>query len=208
MGCDPVTQTIKQSQSACHPKLAPRCVPFLVWWATTGGSSRGLHALHSNLVNIWLEKGPEGSQSGCHFQKMPWRLSKHWSRHVWQLLFWLFSDYTKLFLLETDASKEGLEAVLSQKQADGQYHPITYGSRVFMPCTKNYHSTKLEFLALKFAVTKHFKEYLPYQSFLVRMKNSPLTYIMMTPNPDVMGHQWVGALVQFNFELEYQKGHD
>ena len=29
-----------------------------------------------------------------------------------------FTDYTKPFLLETDASKDGLEAVLSQKQAD------------------------------------------------------------------------------------------
>ena len=23
-----------------------------------------------------------------------------------------------------------------------------------------------------------------------------------------MGHQWVGALAQFNFKLEYKKGHD
>ena len=30
-----------------------------------------------------------------------------------------FTDYTKEFLLETDASKEGLGAVVSQKQADG-----------------------------------------------------------------------------------------
>ena len=30
-----------------------------------------------------------------------------------------FVDYTKEFLLETDASKEGLRAVLSQKQVDG-----------------------------------------------------------------------------------------
>ena len=39
-----------------------------------------------------------------------------------------FADYTKEFLPETDASKEGLRVVLSQKQADGWYHPVTYGS--------------------------------------------------------------------------------
>ena len=31
---------------------------------------------------------------------------------------------------------------------------------------------------------------------------------MSTPNLDAMGHWWVGALVQFIFELEYQKGWD
>ena len=30
-----------------------------------------------------------------------------------------FADYTKLFLLETDVSKDGLGTVLFQKQADG-----------------------------------------------------------------------------------------
>ena len=31
---------------------------------------------------------------------------------------------------------------------------------------------------------------------------------MTTPNEDAISHQWVNALVWFNFELEYQKGHD
>ena len=98
------------------------------------------------------------------------------------------TDYTKPFLLETNASKDGLGAVLLQKQADGWFHLIAYGSRALTPHEKNYHSTKLEFLALKWAVMQHFKEYLPYQLFLVRMHNNPLTYIMSTPNLDATGH--------------------
>ena len=46
---------------------------------------------------------------------------------------------------------------------------------------------------------EHFKEYLLYQPFLVRTDINPLTYIMTTPNPNATGHQWVGALVRFNF---------
>ena len=117
-----------------------------------------------------------------------------------------FADYMKDFLLETDASKEGLGAVLSQKQADGWFHLVAYGSQALTAHEKNYHSTKLECLALKWAITEHFKEYLLYQPFLVKTDNNPLTYIMTTPNLDATGHQWVGALAKFNFQLEYQKG--
>ena len=99
-----------------------------------------------------------------------------------------FADYTKDFLLETDASKEGLGAVLSQKQEDGWFHPVAYGSWALTTHEKNYHSTKLEFLALKWAVMEHFKEYLLYQPFLVKTHNNPLVYIMTTPNLDATGH--------------------
>ena len=111
-----------------------------------------------------------------------------------------FANYTKEFLLETDASKEELGTVLSQKQVDGLYHPVTYGIWALTAHEKNYHSTKLEFLALKGAVMEHFKEYLPYQPFSVRTDNNPLTYIMK-PNLDATGPWWVGALVRFNFQL-------
>ena len=117
-----------------------------------------------------------------------------------------FTDYTKDFLLETDASKEGLGVVLSQKQEDGQFHPVAYGSQALTTLEKNYHSTKLEFLALKWAITEQFKEYLPYQPFLVRTDNNLLTYIMSTPNLDATEHHWISALAKYNFQLEYQKG--
>ena len=71
-----------------------------------------------------------------------------------------FAEYIKDFLLETDASKEGLGAVLSQKQEDGWFHLVAYGSRVLSTHKKNYHSTKLEFLALKWALTGAFQRIL------------------------------------------------
>ena len=55
---------------------------------------------------------------------------------------------------------------------------------------------------------EHLKEYLLYWPFLVRTNNNPLIYIMTTPNLDATGHQWVGVLARFNFQLEYQKGWD
>ena len=43
------------------------------------------------------------------------------------------------------------------------------------PSEKNYHTSKLEYLALKWSVTDHFKEYLVCMSFVVRTDNNPLT---------------------------------
>ena len=124
-----------------------------------------------------------------------------------------FPDFSKPFLLETDASGKGLEAVLSQKQSDGWYHPIAYTSRVMTETEQRYHSNKQEFLALKWAVTEQFHEYLsPYgknrNEFVVRMDNNPLTYIFSTANLDAAGQRWVAHLASYNFSLEYQKGKD
>ena len=119
-----------------------------------------------------------------------------------------FADLEKPFLLETDASALGLGAVLQEVQADGKLHPVAYASRALRKGEKNYHSSKLEFLALKWAVTEQFKEYLYYRPFTVRTDNNPLTYILTTPNLDACGHRWVTSLAQFRFKIEYLKGTD
>ena len=64
-----------------------------------------------------------------------------------------FADYSKPFLLHTDASTEGIGAVLHQEE-DGIKHVIAYASRGLSRSEKNYPIHKLEFLALKWAVTK------------------------------------------------------
>ena len=124
-----------------------------------------------------------------------------------------FPDFDKPFLLETDASRKGLGAVLSQKQADGQYHPITYASCVMNETEQRYHSNKQEFLTLKWVVTEQFHEYLsPYgknrNKFVVHTDNNPLTYIFSSANLDAAGQCWVAHLTSYNFSLEYQKSKD
>ena len=124
-----------------------------------------------------------------------------------------FPDFQKPFLLETNASGKGLGAVLSQKQDDGCYHPIAYASRVLNETEQRYHSNKQEFLALKWAVTEQFREYLtPYRKntnkFVVRTDNNPLTYILSSACLDTCGLCWVASLADYNFSLEYQKGKD
>ena len=99
-----------------------------------------------------------------------------------------FTDLEKPFVLKTDASGIGLGAVLLQEQEDGKLHPVTYASRALHGSQKNYHSSKLEFLTLKWAITEQFWEYLMYKPFTVRTDNNPLTYIMTTLNLNAMGH--------------------
>ena len=69
-----------------------------------------------------------------------------------------FADFNKPFLLETDASKLGLGAMLSPKQTDGQYHLVAYASQSLTIHEYNYHSMKQEFLALKWAIAEQFQE--------------------------------------------------
>ena len=76
---------------------------------------------------------------------------------------------------------------------------------------QRYHSNKQEFLALKWAVTEQFHEYLSAygknrNEFVVCTDNNPLTYICSPANLDAAGQRRVAHFASYNFALEYQKG--
>ena len=102
-----------------------------------------------------------------------------------------YPDYSRPFFIHTDASAAGLGCILYQHQEE-KYRVIAYGSRTLKPSEKNYHSTKLEFLAMKWAITDHLRNYLSYaDGFGVYTDNNPLLFIMGLNKPNATIQRWV-----------------
>ena len=117
-------------------------------------------------------------------------------------------DYAQPFILHTDASEQGLGAALYQRQG-GKLRVIAFGFHTLTPAERNYHlhSSKLEFLALKWAVTDQFRDYLYYAPhFTVYTDNNPLTCVLTSARLNATGHRWVADLSDFNFTIKYRPG--
>ena len=117
-----------------------------------------------------------------------------------------YADYNKCFKVHTDTSEQGLGAVLYQDQDDGTTRVIAYASRNLSKSEKRYHSSKLEFLALKWSVCERFHEYLYGGKFQVYTDNNPLMYILMTARLDATGQWWVASLANYDFTIHYCSG--
>ena len=117
-----------------------------------------------------------------------------------------YPDFTKEFILHTDASKKGLGCILYQKQNDIM-RVIGYGSRTLNKAEENYHASKLEFLALKWAVTEVFRDYLEYSNhFWIFTDNNPLVYLMETRKLNAYSERWLSELSEYNFTIKYRPG--
>ena len=88
-----------------------------------------------------------------------------------------FADLASPFIVHTDASNVGLGACLYQVQ-NGVTRVIAYASRGLSKSEQNYPAHKKEFLALKWAVTDKFHDYLYGRNFTVITDNNPLTYVL------------------------------
>ena len=119
-----------------------------------------------------------------------------------------YPNYSRKFILETDASLKGLGAVLTQEDDDGNFRVISYASRTLKPyehSMRNYSSAKLELLALKWAVCEKFKDYLIGSRFTVLTDNNPLTYVR-TSHLGASQIRWLSDLALFDFEIKYRAG--
>ena len=109
--------------------------------------------------------------------------------------------------MHTDSSLEGLGAVLYQNTEWCLKRVIAYVSRNLNKSEMNYPVHKLEFLALKWAVTDKFHDYLyGGNTFEVYTDNNPLTYVLSTAKLDACSDRWVARLANYNFNIHYRSG--
>ncbi|XP_053285372.1 uncharacterized protein LOC128446371 [Pleuronectes platessa] len=119
----------------------------------------------------------------------------------------VYADFRKPFILEIDASYSGLGAVLSQ-ETDNCVKPMAYASRGLRPPERNmtnYSSMKLEFLALKWAMTEKFREYLLGHTCIVYTDNNPLSYLQ-SAKLGATEQRWAAQLADFDFTIKYRSG--
>ncbi|KAL4153387.1 hypothetical protein QTP88_001220 [Uroleucon formosanum] len=113
-----------------------------------------------------------------------------------------YPDFTKEFILTTDASGKALGAILSQGKI-GSDLPISYASRTLNNAELNYSTTELECLAIIFGV-KHFRPYLYGRKFIILTDHRPISWLFNLKDPLSKLARWRIELEQYNYEIKYK----
>jgi len=115
-----------------------------------------------------------------------------------------FPNYSKPFILDTDASQERIGAVLSQ-ELEGQERVIAYASRTLTKVERRYSVTRKELLAVV-TLIQHFRPYLLGQLFLFRTDHSSLTWLQRFKEPEGQLARWFERLPEFTFTVIHRQG--
>jgi hypothetical protein len=114
-------------------------------------------------------------------------------------------DYSKPFILATDASGTGIGAVLSQVNDSGSERVISYFSKPLKPAEKNYSITELEALAMVKAI-EHFRPYLYGRKFTVITDHQALVYLHTNRQPTGRLARWQAALMDYDYDVVFRAG--
>ena len=115
-----------------------------------------------------------------------------------------YPDPNATFVLDTDASQDGIGAVLSQI-INGEERVISYGSRVLTKPERRYCITRRELLAAIHFV-KYFRHYLVGKEFILRTDHASLRWLRSFKEPEGQLARWLETLDIYNFKIEHRPG--
>jgi hypothetical protein len=113
-------------------------------------------------------------------------------------------DLSEPFVLQTDASNQGLGAILLQ-EVEGVKHPIMFASRKLLPREQNYSTIERECLAIVWGIQK-FQVYLYGRQFVLETDHQPLQYLHRTKFENGRLMRWALALQPYRFVIHAIKG--
>ncbi len=116
-----------------------------------------------------------------------------------------FPDFTKPFLVGTDASDKGIGAILYQEGPQGSKLYISFAARSLSSGEKSYGATKRELAAIVFALKK-FRYYLYGQHFTVFTDHKALTYLFTQHHVNPMLLNWLEQILEFSFDIIHLPG--
>lgn len=114
-----------------------------------------------------------------------------------------YLDYSREVVLRTDASMEGVGAVLLQRDDGGRERPICYVSQAFAPAQTRWSTLEQEAYAVYFAVTT-LSHYLQGTPFVVETDHKNLLFVGKMVAPKVV--RWRLRLAEYDFAVRHIAG--
>lgn len=109
-------------------------------------------------------------------------------------------DFTQSFVIQTDASGEGIGAILSQND-----QPIAFMSRSLGVAKKSWSTYAREMLAIIVAI-RTWRPYILGRRFIIQTDQRSFRYLLeqriLTPEQQ----KWMGKLVGYDYEIVYKPG--
>nr|XP_006821682.1 PREDICTED: uncharacterized protein LOC102800522 [Saccoglossus kowalevskii] len=113
-------------------------------------------------------------------------------------------NFAEPFIIRTDASNCGLEAVLLQNKGDHAF-PIAYASRKLLDRVTSYSVIEKECLALVWGIHK-FQRYLHGREFVIETDHQPLIYLNRAKVLNGRLMRWALSLQPYNYRIVAIKG--